>query len=156
MSSSPLSRRLAPTLALAALLVGLVAGAAHAYSYFRAAELDRQIADRVGEEVMVVDRLVKIWSYQDVDGYLRFETERFRCAVANTETESIAILREIAKNRADGNPTPPLVALFGNVTRAPLWGEVKGGESDGVVSEQIVLVCDRIEVPRARFYVDGH
>lgn len=142
--------------AIGVLLLPILASLSYGYDYFGAAELEREIEARKGQKVMVVDTLVRIWKDQDVNGYLRFDTERFRCAVPNTQTEAIAYLRELAKKREEGDRTPALVALFATVERAPLWGEVKGGQEDGVESEQILLICDRVEQPRGRFFEEGH
>ena len=143
----------------------LSAGVAQAYSFFFAVELDRHLEKQVGEQVMVVDKLNRIWEHQEVDGYLRFDTERFRCAIPNTETDAIAYLREVQAARTEkvddegkrtSDRTLPLIAIYGTVTREPLWGEVKGGEAEGVVSEQIVIIADKVEKPRARFFDEGH
>ncbi|RME73228.1 MAG: hypothetical protein D6776_07425 [Planctomycetota bacterium] len=144
------------TLLAAALLTVTAATAASAYRFFFADRLAEQLEQQVGTSVFVVDELVRVWSYQDVDGYVRFDTRRFRCAVPASATESIAYLREVQRRREQGDTTPPLLALFGKLARPPLWGPVLAGQEDGVASEQIVLVCDRIEKPRKRFFLEGH
>ncbi len=119
---------------------------------------DAQIAAvmrRIEDPSQVVDELVALWEFQDVDGYVRFDTRRFRCAVPAHATEAIAYLREVARRRREGDRRRPLLALYATVQRAPLWGRVAAGEAEGVASEQIVLVCDRIERPRWRFFEEG-
>ena len=104
----------------AVLLIVGTAGVASAYDYFFVDTLERQLDAHVDRKVMVVDKLVSIWEYQDVDGHLRFDTEHFRCAIPHTATDSIAYLREVAEKRKQGDVTPPLLALFGEVKRR--WG----------------------------------
>jgi hypothetical protein len=47
----------------------------------------------------------------------------------------------------------PIVTLFGKVKRADFWGPVQGKE-EGVRTEQITIVVDRVEKPRDRWYED--
>ncbi|GIW71209.1 MAG: hypothetical protein KatS3mg102_0751 [Planctomycetota bacterium] len=148
--------RLRSTLPAALVLLALAAGSASGYRFFFADRLAESLEQHVGSRVKVVDELVEIWDYQDVQGYLRFDTRRFRCAVPNHRTEDIALLREIARRRAEGAVEPPLIAIYGTVSREPLWGRVAAGEGAGVASETIVLLADRIERPRRRFFLEGY
>ena len=45
----------------------------------------------------------------------------------------------------------PIVTLYGTVARADFWGEVKG-KDQGVATETITIVVDRVEKPRKRWY----
>ena len=45
----------------------------------------------------------------------------------------------------------PIVTIFGTVERADFWGEVKG-KSQGVATERVTIVVDRVEQPRRRWY----
>ena len=45
----------------------------------------------------------------------------------------------------------PLVTVFGTVKQADLWGEVRG-KSQGVATEAVTIVADRVEKPRRRWY----
>jgi hypothetical protein len=144
------------TAVAAALLLIVGATAASAYRYHYAEQLERNLEDRIGSQVMVVDELVRVWAFEDVSGYVRFDTRRFRCAVPASQTEAVAYLREVQSRQAEGYNEPPLVALFATAAREPIWGPVTGGQSQGVASEQILLICDRIERPRSRFWVEGY
>lgn len=143
-----------------ALLVGaLAAGAAavaedeKSYQFFFPKSLASEAEKHVGKPVKVVDTLVKIWEAQEIEGYLRFDTLHFRCAVPASETESIAYLREVLKLRHERkDATPPLVAIYGTLAREPLFGPVKGGEEAGVASEEILIKVDKVERPRDRFW----
>mgnify|MGYP001496021759 CR=1 FL=1 len=48
----------------------------------------------------------------------------------------------------------PLVTVFGTVARADFWGEVVGKE-EGVSTERVTIVADRVERPRRRWYEEG-
>ncbi|HVY62364.1 MAG TPA: hypothetical protein VHF22_11960, partial [Planctomycetota bacterium] len=120
---------------------------------------------QVGKAVKVVDRLVKIWDYQKEGESIRFDTELFRCAIPASETESIAYLREVmarqdAKQEGDGlktpDTTPPLVCLYGNVARSELWGKPKDGKDAGRDEDEIVIMVDKVEKPRQRFFDEGY
>ena len=127
---------------------------AYAYQYFSAVELKAQLADRVDTKVKVVDRLIKVWEFQGSDGYIRFDTKQFRCVVPTSKTEAIAYLRKVEKGLKAGDAEPPLLALYGKVSREPVFGPVRAGQSQGVVSEQILIVCDQIKRPRQRFWLE--
>jgi hypothetical protein len=45
----------------------------------------------------------------------------------------------------------PLVTVFGTVARADFWGPVKG-KDNGVATEAITIVADKVERPRERWY----
>jgi hypothetical protein len=148
-----------PRLAAAALAASLcgVATAGTSYQFFFAKDLAVHAEQNVGKGVKVVDELCKIWESQDVPGYIRFDTKYFRCAVPDTETESIAYLREVEKKHsAKESSIPPLVAVYGTLGREPLFGPVKGGAGAGVASEQILIKVDKVEKPRDRFWEEGN
>jgi len=156
MARLPLGRALAIAAALPALLLA-TASTAFAYRFFLVSDLAREAEQHVGTKIKVVDTLVKIWQEQELKDYLRFDTTQFRCAVPTSETESIAYIREVLKNHDERKVTiPPLVAIYGTLSRAPLWGRVAGGEEQGVASEQIVIIVDRVERPRDRFWEEGY
>lgn len=50
----------------------------------------------------------------------------------------------------------PIVTIFGTVDRADFWGPVRG-KNDGVATETVSIVVDRVERPRRRWYesLDG-
>jgi hypothetical protein len=48
----------------------------------------------------------------------------------------------------------PIVTVYGKVQRADFWGPVKG-QDQGVATEAITIVVDRVERPRMRWYEDG-
>lgn len=48
----------------------------------------------------------------------------------------------------------PLVTVFGTVARADFWGDVVGKE-EGVATERVTIVADRVERPRRRWYEEG-
>jgi hypothetical protein len=48
----------------------------------------------------------------------------------------------------------PIVTVFGTVARADFWGPVRGREN-GVATEAITVVVDRVEKPRDRWYEEG-
>lgn len=145
-----------PVLALAVALGG-AALAETSYQFFFAKDLADHVEKHLGKGVKVVDTLVKVWEAQDVPGYLRFDTLHFRCAVPDTETESIAYLREVMKAREEKKQSvPPLVAVYGTLGREPLFGPVKGGADAGVGSEQILIKVDKVEKPRQRFWEEGN
>ncbi len=144
-------------LALALALSGAAALAESSYRFFFAKDLAAKLESHVGQSVKVVDELAKIWESQEIEGHLRFDTAHFRCVVPTSATESIAYLREVQKAIEEKKARiPPLVAIYGAVSREPLFGEVKGGEDAGVASEAILLKADRIEKPRDRFWEEGH
>jgi hypothetical protein len=133
-------------------LVCAVAGSAYAYNHYMSRHLARELQDRVGERISVVDKVVKEWTLQESHGYLRFDTERFRCAIPSSDFNSIAVPRDVIERRRRGDRTLPLVHMFGVVSREPIFGRVAGGKEDGVASEQILILCDRVEKPRGRFF----
>lgn len=45
----------------------------------------------------------------------------------------------------------PIVTIFGTVDRADFWGPVRG-KAEGVATETMTIVVDRIEKPRKRWY----
>ncbi|MDC3379358.1 hypothetical protein OAX78_03655 [Planctomycetota bacterium] len=45
----------------------------------------------------------------------------------------------------------PIVTCFGTVERANFWGDVRGGRN-GVATERVTIVLDRVEKPRDRWY----
>jgi hypothetical protein len=45
----------------------------------------------------------------------------------------------------------PIVTLFGTVDRADFWGPVRG-KAEGVATETITIVVDRVDKPRKRWY----
>jgi hypothetical protein len=144
----------------AAALVLALSSTALAYQYFFAEELEASLAKQVGKQVKVVDKLVKIWEQQEVEGYLRFDTHYFRCAIPASETEGIAWLRELMKKQEGTDKTPeaipPLVAIYGTVQRPQFWGKPKEGKGEGVPEDQIMIVVDKVEKPRARFWEEGY
>jgi hypothetical protein len=147
--------------ALGALLLCLIfASTAFAYQFFLAADLEKDMAKHVGKQVKVVDKLLKIWENQELEGYLKFDTEKFRCAIPTSETEGIAYLRELMKNQdgVDKTPdaTPPLVAIYGTVQRPTFWGKPKEGKEAGIDEDQLMIVVDKVERPRDRFWEEGH
>ena len=150
------ARRAALSLAAALILApfALAEGdAPKSYRFFFPQDLAEKQDEFVGTGVMVVDELCKIWESQETEGLLRFDTKYFRCAVPNTESESVALLREVQKNHDEKkDSTPPLVAVFGTVSRQALFGPVKGGKDEGVASEHVVIMVDRCEKPRKRFW----
>lgn len=48
----------------------------------------------------------------------------------------------------------PLVTVFGTVARADFWGEVVG-KDEGVSTERVTILADRVERPRRRWYEEG-
>jgi hypothetical protein len=62
-------------------------------------------------------------------------------------TELYWELNRIWKNK-------PIVTVYGKVVRADFWGPVKGADQ-GVATESISIVVDRVERPRQRWYEDG-
>jgi hypothetical protein len=148
------------SLVLAAIAAVAFAGAALAedpHRFFFAKDLAADLENQVGKGVKVVDEFVKIWESQEIEGYLRFDTTHFRCAIPTDQTESIAYLREVQKTLEEGKSAiPPLVAVYGTVAREPLFGEVKGGADAGVASEHILIKVDKVEKPRERFWDEGH
>lgn len=48
----------------------------------------------------------------------------------------------------------PIVTVFGTVARADFWGPVRG-QDQGVATEAITIVVDRVEAPRRRWYEEG-
>lgn len=151
------SPRLAALFAASLALGGIALAEGTVYRFFFAKDLAARIENEVGKGVKVVDVLAKIWESQEIDGWIRFDTEHFRCVVPAAETESIAYLREVQKALDEKrSAVPPLVAIYATVSREPLFGPTKGGESEGVASEEILLKADRIERPRERFWEEGH
>ncbi len=144
--------KLVLAVALAAAPVALADGAT-SYRFFFPQDLFAHREEFVGTGVKVVDELCKIWEDQQVQGYLRFDTKYFRCAIPDTQTESIAYLREVQKAHAEGkDTTPPYVAVYGILGREPLFGPVAGGQDAGVASEEILIKVDKVEKPRQRFW----
>lgn len=45
----------------------------------------------------------------------------------------------------------PIVTVFGTVARADFWGPVKG-KDNGVATEAVTIVTDKVERPRERWY----
>ncbi len=146
-------------LAVAALVLA-PAAASFAYQYFDAHDLARQLEAKPGTKVKVIDEVTHIYpeesnSFADsVEPHLRFDTYHFRCAIPMSDTEGVALLRELEERRAKNDPTPVLVALYATVTNSELWGPVAGGKDDGVVAEPIVLHVEKVEKPRRRYYLE--
>src|SRR5262249_31751624 len=147
--------------AIAAALVLAFTSTAAAYEYFFAEQLERQLPKMVGKQVKVVDKLVKVWEQQEVEGFIRFDTTRFRCAIPASETEGIAYMRELQKRGEGQNENglirgagaaPPLIAVYGTVQRPAFWGKPREGKDSGVAEDQIVIVADKVEKPRQRFW----
>jgi hypothetical protein len=164
MASLDPSRRAPGLAAFAAFAAALFLGAALAlaadYEFFLSNDLKASLPKQVGKAVKVVDRLVKIWEYQKEGESIRFDTEKFRCAIPASETESIAYLREVMKGQegVDKTPstTPPLVCIYGTVTRSELWGKPKEGKEAGKEEDEIVIMTDKVEKPRQRFFDEGY
>jgi hypothetical protein len=149
----------AAALSIAPLALADGDAASPSYRFFFPQDLAQKQEEFVGTGVKVVDELCKIWEDQQVEGYLRFDTKFFRCAVPTTDTEGIALLREVQKTHDDkSDSTPPLVAVYGILGRAELFGPVKDGKDAGVASEEILIKVDKIEKPRKRFWDEpqGH
>ncbi len=149
------------TLALAAALVLALATPALAYQFFLVKDLEASLPQQVGKQIKVVDKLVKVWEYQEVEGYIRFDTHHFRCAIPATETEGIAFLRELLKAQegAEGKSpvaTPPLVAILGTVKQPDFWGKPVEGRDKGIPEDQYTIVADKVEQPRARFFEEEY
>lgn len=146
------------------------------YRYMSREKLKAEIKDWVGKGVTCVDRLVMLYD-REQQGYIRFDTRYFRCAIKSSDPTA-ALLKKAYANATKGfkdltkkleeekDPAKrrellwevhkrwkdkPLVKLYGKVDRPKLFGDVKG-ESNGVVSELIIIMCDRVEKPRKRFY----
>ena len=159
-TSSPAARTRALAAAGAVLLVAAGAAIAVDYEFFLSKELAASLPKHVGKAVKVVDRLVKIWEYQKEGESIRFDTELFRCAIPASETESIAYLRELMKGQegVDKTPdtTPPLICIYGTVTRSALWGRPKDGKEAGKDEDEILIATDKVEKPRQRFFDEGY
>jgi hypothetical protein len=110
----------------------------------------------VGPKVKTVDEVVAIYpeDHQSSEGFLRFDTYHFRCAIPTSDTEGIALMRELEEKRAKGDSTPFLLALSGTVARPEIFGKIARGYDDGVRPEQIVLVVDKVEKPRRRYFLE--
>ena len=134
-----------------ALIILATTASAYAYRYFSREDLARDLAKVVGQKVKVVDEVEEIWDYQEVDGYLRFDTVYFRCIISKKHTESIALLRNIHSRKDKKKIVKKIIAVYGTVERPEFWGEVKGKE-EGVCSEEIVIVVDKVEIPRKRYF----
>jgi hypothetical protein len=150
---------LAVAAALSLAPLALADGGPTSYRFFFPQDLAQKQEEFVGTGVKVVDELCKIWEDQQVQGYLRFDTKYFRCAVPDTDTEGIALLREIQKTHDEKtDSTPPLVAVYGILGKEELFGPVKDGKDAGVASEHILIKVDKIEKPRKRFWDEpqGH
>lgn len=150
----------ARALCLGLALVLSVATPALAYQFFLVKELEAKLPDQVNKQIKVVDKLVKIWEYQEVEGYLRFDTHHFRCAIPASETEGIAYLRELMKAQegVDKTPdaTPPLIAIYGTVRQPDFWGKAHEGRDKGIPMDQYTIVADKVEKPRARFFEEPY
>ncbi len=47
----------------------------------------------------------------------------------------------------------PIVTVYGTVRRADFWGDVKG-KSQGVGTERVSIIVDKLEKPRRRWYLN--
>ena len=116
------------------LVATVLTSSALAYQFFFAKDLEKTLAQQVGKQVKVVDKLVKIYESQEVQGYIKFDTYRFRCLIPQSETEGIAYLRELLKNQEGGegkspDGREPLVAIYGTVANgSKFW---PGGKEAG-------------------------
>ena len=154
-----LLRRAALALALVATVL---TSSAFAYQFFFAKELEKTLPEHVGKQVKVVDKLVKIYEHQEIEGFFKFDTYRFRCVIPASETEGIAFLRELlAKQEGADGQSPdgrePLVAIYGTVTNGSKFWSPGGKEPGaGTAEDQIVIAADRVEKPRDRFHEEGY
>lgn len=142
---------------LAGILVA--ASTALAYQYFSRAQLFRELEAHVGKKVHFVDELVKVYpdEIQKLDGYLRFDTRQFTCAIPVSNQEGVAYLKELAAKRAKlpvEDATPQWIAIYGDVVRPDWWGPVADGAEDGVVPETIAIAVDKVERARQRYFDD--
>lgn len=153
---------LAATLALAG-GAGALALAADEYRFFLVDHLSEEdtLKANVDKPVKFVDKLVRIWEYQKDGEPIRFDTDHFRCAVPADKSEDIALIRELMKQQDGVDKTPealpPLVAISGTVVHNPLFGKPKD-ESKGAGREEdeLIILVDKIEKPRARFQEEGY
>jgi len=141
---------------LGALSLGTAAVAEDAYRFFMVDHLRETLPQQVDKPVKFVDKLVKIWAHQKDGEPIRFDTHNFRCAVPADKTEEIALIRELMKlqDGVDKTPEalPPLVAISGTVVRNPLFGKPKDeAKGEGKAEDELIILVDKIEKPRARF-----
>lgn len=75
---------------------------------------------------------------------------------ALTETDAQNQRRELYWELYKVYSNKPIVTVYGTVARADFWGPVDGGaKGAGVATEQITIVVDKVEKPRARWYEEG-
>jgi hypothetical protein len=73
-----------------------------------------------------------------------------------TETDAQNKRRELYWALYKVYSNKPIVTVYGTVARADFWGPVDGGaKGAGVATEQITIVVDKVEKPRARWYEEG-
>ena len=161
-SAGRTGRALAAVLALAG-GAGVCALAADEYRFFLVDHLSETetLTANVDKPVKFVDKLVRIWAFQKDGEPIRFDTGHFRCAVPADKSEDIALIRELMKlqDGVDKTPeaAPPLVAVSGTVVRNPLFGKPKDeAKGAGREEDELIILVDRIEKPRARFAEEGY
>ena len=52
--------------------------------------------------------------------------------------------------------TPPLICIYGTVVRSALWGKPKEGKEAGKDEDEIIILTDKVEKPRKRFFDEGY
>jgi hypothetical protein len=148
------------------------------FRFLKREKLSRELNKWVGKKVTITDRVAMIYK-AGPEGYLMFDTHYFRCAIpagaegvdyikdvfktmktnfkdlreelkkAKTESERNTISKKIYKRWKK----KCIVTIYAEVKRPEFWGKVDdGAKGSAVVSERIVLVCEKAEKPRARWY----
>jgi hypothetical protein len=162
-------------------LVTLLAVPAYSEVQFRflsREKLSQELKKWVGKKVTVTDRVAMIYT-GTYKGHMMFDTHYFRCAIPQgaegadylkdvfkTMKTNFKDLREelkTAKSKSARNEVAKkiykrwkkkaIVTIFAEVKRPEFWGKVDAAAKGAdVVSERIVLVCERAEKPRKRWY----
>lgn len=136
------------------------------YLFYYREPLAAHLEDHVGELVQVTDEVVAVYEHQQVRGYRRFDTRYFRCAVPEQATASNRYLASLFPEEPPRTPAqgaqapdrvarPRLATLWARVARPEFYGPVSGAGA-GVATESIILVCDEVTEPRARWYDEIH
>lgn len=151
---------------------------ADGYRFVRREQLNRDLKKWVGKKFTTTDKITMVYT-KSVKNHLIFDTTYFRCAIptsgegsdyintimdtakkqykdlrkelkdAKTESARAAVMKKIFKRWKK----LPIVTIFGEVKRPEFWGKVDpSAKGAGVVSERIVLVLDKAEKPRKRWY----
>jgi len=172
-------RPLLLTVLMLGLILPLSSSQAGGYTFVQVWRLERDLEKWVGKKVTFTDKLAVFYPKAKA-GHVFFDTVHFACALPAGDSDGSQYLKDLhAKaltaysdlrkemETAKGDEArsrvvwkiykrwknKPIVTCFGTVSRKKIWGEVNpDAEGSGVVSERIIIVCDRVEKPRQRWY----